>query len=484
MPQDSIPLYESCKDFLAGQAAPLYCPGHKGGRTLPEEFRLSIAELDLNNLAETDTLHCPSGPIRDAEGLLAEAYGVKDSFMLVGGSTSGNIASILSVCQPGDEILVQRNAHKSTIAGVVLSGARPVWLTPQKDAEIGIYHGIDAEQLDRAFREHPRAVGAVVLNPTYHGTVADIRSLRAVCDQHEKLLVVDEAHGPHFRFHEDLPTAAEEAGADLVVQSTHKILSGLSQAAVLHRVTDKIPVGTIRKNLQLIQTTSPSFPVMISIDLARWQMMRDGIPILSGMLEIATWARLRLSAAPGVRVLGRELLCGERSGFYDLDQTKIVIDVRGLGLSGLEFQRLLNQRGVKPELAGPTYVLAILTVGSHWRDVEHLVKAVEEIASEHSRKPDASRRDARFSDIEFDQPQQAMAPRESFFGAQESVALENAIDRVSAEIVTPYPPGIPVLMPGERISASTVANLLRLREAGFPISASTPTLSHILVVSN
>ena len=480
MRHDSTPLYEACKHFLAGQSAPLYCPGHKGGRTLPDEFRLSIAELDLNNLAETDTLHCPSGAIADAERLLADAYGARDSFMLVGGSTAGNIALILSVCRPGDEILVQRNAHKSTIAGIVLSGANPVWLMPHKDEAFGIYHGIDADQLDRAFRAHPNAVGAAVLNPTYHGTVADIRRLRAVCDKHAKLLLVDEAHGPHFHFHPNLPSAAEDAGADLVVQSTHKILSGLSQAAVLHRVSDKVATATIRKNLQLIQTTSPSFPVMISIDLARRQMMQEGALIWREILELAAHARRELAALPGIRVLGKESLAGDGSGLYDLDETKIVIDSLNIGLSGLEFQTLLNQRGVKPELAGPSYVLAILTVGSQGSDVEQLVNAVAEIAHERSRTAGLAISPA--ASPAFHLPEKVMPPRESFFAPQQSIPLQGAADRICAEIVTPYPPGIPVLMPGERISTSTVESLTQLRSAGFPISASTPTLSHILVV--
>jgi arginine/lysine/ornithine decarboxylase len=478
MNQDSAPLYEACRDFLVTQTAPLYCPGHKGGRTLPDEFLSRIAELDLNNLAELDTLHCPSGPIAQAERLLAGAYGAKESFILVGGSTTGNIASILSACQPGSEIFVQRNAHKSSIAGVVLAGATPLWLTPYQDRDFGIFHGIDANQLDQAFRDRPGAAGAVILNPTYFGAVSDIHALRRVCDKHNKLLLVDEAHGPHFAFHDDLPVAAEHAGADLVVQSTHKILSGLSQAAVLHRCTDRISDAVIRRNLQLIQTTSPSFPVMISIDFARRQMACEGRAIWSSVLAMAEWARHELSAIPGVRILGKESLCGHGSGLYDIDTTKIVIDVRGLGLTGAEFQRLLNVRGVKPELAGHTYVLAILTVGSRRSDVALLVKAVREIAREEARSGPTP-----LSEIRFERPEGAMQPRDCFFGPQQRIPLENAADRICAEIVTPYPPGIPVLMPGERISKSTLDNLLRLRSAGFSISASTPSLSHILVAS-
>jgi arginine/lysine/ornithine decarboxylase len=217
---------------------------------------------------------------------------------------------------------------------------------------------------------------------------------------------------------------------------------------------------------------------MISIDFARRQMACEGESIWSDVLAMAQWARSELSAIPGVRIPGKESLCGSGSGLHDIDTTKIVIDVRDLGITGSEFQRLLNIRGVKPELAGHTYVLAILTVGSRQSDVALLVKAVREIAREESRLGADP-----LNEIQFDSPESAMQPRDCFFGAQERIPLESAANRVCAEIVTPYPPGIPVLMPGERISKSTLDNLLRLRSAGFSISASTPSLSHILVVN-
>lgn len=479
--QKKAGLFEACKGFIESQSAPLYCPGHKGGRTLPAEFKQSIAELDLNNLMETDTLHCPSGPIAEAERLLAEAYGVAGSFLLVGGSTSGNIASVMSVCKPGSKILVQRNAHKSAIAGIVLAGANPVWLTPRRDDIYGIYHGVDASQLEAKFLEHSDAVGALVLNPTYYGTVGDIRSLRNVCDRHGKLLLVDEAHGPHFHFHPELPLAAEDAGADLIVQSIHKILSGLSQAAALHRGTDRVPAETVRKVLQLIQTTSPSFPIMISIDLARKQMVEDGFAIWTRVLEMSAWLRREVENMGGVRVMGKEILQGEGSGIHDFDESKLVIDVAQTGRTGSELLSYLNQRGVKLELSGPTYGLAILTVGSEMEDVRQLAAALQQFASDSraafAKPPAAAKGDW------YEQPAQVMLPRDSFLGAQQRVRLEESRGRVCAEIVTPYPPGIPMLMPGEEISPSTLTSLLALRESGVPISASDQTL-HTICVSD
>ncbi|MFN7923190.1 MAG: aminotransferase class I/II-fold pyridoxal phosphate-dependent enzyme [Bryobacteraceae bacterium] len=477
MKQDSLPLYEACLAFLEGQIAPLYCPGHKGGRTLPADFKQRIADLDLNNLAELDTLHCPSGPIAEAERLLADAYGVSESFVLVGGSTSGNIASLLSVCSPGSQVLVQRNAHKSTVAGIVLAGADPIWLTPTCDPTFGIYHGVSAAQLDQAFRENPRAVAAVVLNPTYFGTVADIAALRGVCAQHGKFLLVDEAHGPHFHFHRELPLAGEDAGADLVVQSTHKILSGLSQAAVLHKVNGSIPTERVRKTLQLIQTTSPSFPVMISIDYSRWQMVHEGAAIWTRVLDIAGEARRALGALEGVRVLDSDSFEGPGSGFFALDPTKIVIDATGLGLSGGELLDELNRQGIKLELSGPTYVLAILTVGTEKSDLDRLVSAMRAIAAGRQVTTPVSVSGNGL----YQQPKKVQSPGACFWGPQRVVPLEEATGCVCAEIVTPYPPGIPVLMPGEEMSADIVERLLAMRATGIPTSASDPSLKGVLV---
>jgi len=223
---EAAPLLASALAFIARDQAPFYSPGHKGGRSLDPALRTSLAELDLNNLPDTDTLHCPTGAIREAEALLSDAYGVDHSYMLVGGSTSGNIAALLSTVRPGQSLLVQRNAHKSVIAGIIHAGAVPIWLMPERETDFGIALGVSAASVDAAFRAHPEARGLFALNPTYFGTTPDIAAIASVCRAHDKLLLVDEAHGPHFHFcPELLPRAAEDVGADAVVQSTRSNLS-------------------------------------------------------------------------------------------------------------------------------------------------------------------------------------------------------------------------------------------------------------------
>lgn len=472
--------------FVERGSASFYSPGHKGGRTFPAAFRDRIAALDLNNLPDTDTLHCPTAGILDAQRLLADAYGALHSFFLVGGSTSGNIAAMLSALSPGDEILVQRNAHKSVVAGIVHAGVVPVWLAPSIDEELGLALGLAADQVDAAFTAHPKARALFALSPTYYGTVPDLAALAEVCRRHGRLLLVDQAHGAHFHFHPELPVAAEDIGADAVIQSIHKTLSGLSQAAVLHLCSDRLDVGRVQEVLQLLQTTSPSFPVMASIDLARREMVLDGERLLTDALALARRARAELAAIAGVLVLGSERTTGPRSGFFALDETKITIRVDGF--TGYEVQRLLNQdHGVQPELGGTSHVLFILTIGNTNEDVDRMVAGVRAIAASRP----APRAHARSEEalaphgwaLLAVEPDVAMTPREAFYAPAQMVDFFATEGRVCAEVVTPYPPGIPVLMPGERITRALLDELARVREARCPISASDPTLVKMRVVA-
>ncbi|MCU0866240.1 MAG: aminotransferase class I/II-fold pyridoxal phosphate-dependent enzyme [Planctomycetes bacterium] len=478
----NAPLYEQILRFVDRHQAPFYSPGHKGGRTLPREFRERVCELDLNNLPDTDTLHCPTAGIQAAQQLLAAAYGVAHSYMLVGGSTAGNIAALLSTLSPGDSVLVQRNAHKSVIAGIVQVGAIPIWLPPAVEANFEIALGVSAAQVEQAFVRHPHARALLVLNPTYFGTTPDIRAIAQLCRAHGKLLLVDEAHGPHFHFHPELPTAAEDVGADAVVQSTHKILSGLSQAAVLHTGA-ALDQGRVQKCLQLIQSTSPNFAIMASIDLARLQMVTEGRALLDRTLQLAREARDGLAAIPGVEVLSPAHRLGAGSGFRELDETKVLIGTRGLGISGRELQTRLNRDfGVQPELGGSCHALCIMTIGNTAADVVRLVDAMRTVAEgcRGRRLPDLAAGARALLAIE---PEVVMSPREAFFAPAATLSTDAARGRICAEVVTPYPPGIPALMPGERITGAVLAELRAVHAAGCPISAADPSFATVRVVA-
>jgi arginine/lysine/ornithine decarboxylase len=479
---ETAPLFDALRRFVDRGQAPFYSPGHKGGRTLDPWFRDHIAAIDLNNLPDTDTLHAPEGPILEAERLIADAWKVGQSFILVQGSTGGNIAVALSALRPDEPVLVQRNAHKSVLAGLVQSGARPVWLEPRWDARFGVAHGLDADVVEHAFADSG-AKSLWALHPTYYGTTADISALAGLCRRFDARLLVDGAHSPHFTFHPELPTAAEQVGAVATVQSVHKILSGLSQAAVLHIDPSALDPATVRRALQLIQTTSPHFAIMASIDLARRQMMLSGREMLEATLDRARRTATRLAAIPGLTVLSPDDASGAGTGFHQLDETKLLIGTRELAVAARDILARLNGvHGVQPELSGPGHVLCISTIGNSESDMDRLVTGFAEVAAYAGTRPKGNE-DALIADTVSLRPQPVLTPREAFFAPDETVPLSQAAGRVAADAITPYPPGIPLVMPGELLTPQVVDLLRALRMSGTPVSASDPALDVVKVVA-
>jgi arginine decarboxylase len=475
------PLFDALKQFVERDQAPFYSPGHKGGRTLDPWFREHIAAIDLNNLPDTDTLHCPEGSILAAERLIADAWGVPQSFILVQGSTGGNIAVALSALTADEPVLVARNAHKSVLAGLVQVGARPMWLEPRWDVEFGVAHGLDADVVERAFT-HSGAKALWLLHPTYYGTCGDIAALARLCQRYDAKLLVDGAHSPHFAFHPDLPAPGETSGAAATVASVHKILSGLSQAAVLHVDTTQIDPASVRRALQLIQTTSPHFAIMASIDLARRQMMLDGRELLEQTLQRARRTAERLEAIEGITVLRPRHLAGAGTGLQQLDETKLLVGTAAVAADARDVVARLNRvHGVQPELAGTGHVLCITTIGNTDADSDRLVDGFAEVARHFGRTKDSAA-GGLTADVLAVRPVQVLTPREAFFATDETVPLRQAAGRVAAEAITPYPPGIPLVMPGERLDDDVIGLLCALRDAGNPISASDPTMHVVQVV--
>jgi arginine/lysine/ornithine decarboxylase len=401
---------------------------------------------------------------------------------MVQGSTGGNIAVALSALRPDEPVLVQRNAHKSVLAGLVQSGARPVWLEPQWDARFGIAHGLPVDGVEQALRD-TGATALWLLHPTYYGTTADIAALSALCRRHGARLLVDGAHSPHFAFHDDLPPAAERSGAAATVQSVHKILSGLSQAAVLHIDPTQLDPATVRRALQLVQTTSPHFAIMASIDTARREMACTGTELLTATLRRARTTATRIAAIPGLRVLRPADATGPGTGFCHLDETKLLVGTGGLAADARDVMARLNRvHGVQPELSGPGHLLCITTIGNTDHDMDRLVDGFTEISAHFGTRDDTGTDAGLVTDLLGLRAEQVLTPRAAFFAADEAVPLSAATGRVSAEAITPYPPGIPLVMPGERLSADAVRLLRALATAGTPISASDPSLQHVLVV--
>jgi arginine decarboxylase len=367
------------------------------------------------------------------------------------------------------------------LAGLVQVGARPVWLEPRWDDDFGVAHGLDVDVVERAFAQSG-ATALWMLHPTYYGTTGDIAALAQLCRRRGARLLVDGAHSPHFAFHPDLPTPAETSGAAATVQSVHKILSGLSQAAVLHVDPAVLDPASVRRGLQLIQTTSPHIAIMASIDLARRQMAMHGHAMLEATLDRARRAAARLAAIPGVTVLRGEHLAGAGTGLHQLDETKVLIGIAGLASDARDVVARLNRvHGVQPELGGAGHVLCITTIGNTEADMNRLVAGFAEVA-DHAGLRVAAARTGLVDDLLAVRPEPVLTPREAFFAAEEAVPLRQAAGRIAAEAITPYPPGIPLVMPGERLGHDVLRLLRALRAAGNPISASDPTMASVTVV--
>ncbi len=470
--QAQAPLFEAIRHYCGLDKAPFHTPGHKQGQGIaPELMELlgpNVFKSDLTELPEVDNLHDPDGVIREAQALAAQAYGATRSWFLVNGSTCGVETLVMAVCDPGDKILLPRNCHKSAIAGVILSGAIPVYVEPDYDRDLGLAHGITAAAVERAVLANPDVKGVLIVNPTYYGVCGDIKSIAAVAHQHQLPLLVDEAHGPHFAFHPELPLSALEAGADLVVQSTHKVISGMTQASLLHMQGSRIDPNRVRNVLQLLQSTSPNYVLLMSLDVARRQMVFHGHELLTQTLALARQARERLNQIPGIVCFGAERIQSS-PGFFDLDETRLTVTVSHLGWFGFEAHDQVNDRFmVQPEMSTLHNVVFILSIGNTQRDIDRLVNSFATLAQEQATpSTDLEQKMARLAAIQLPPlPPQRLSPREAFFGQIHRIPFQEAVGHVCAEIISPYPPGIPILVPGEEVTQAAVDYLLLVHEAG------------------
>jgi len=478
-----MPLLEALRVQAHRPHAPFYTPGHKRGRgiapSLADLLGSAVFQADLPELPNLDNLFAPEGVIGQAQALAAEAFGADRTWFLANGSTCGIEAAILTTCRPGEKIVLPRNAHRSAIAALVLSGAIPVFVEPDYDPQLGIAHGITPAAIACALRQHPDAKAVMVVYPTYYGVCGDIEAIARLVHQHGIPLLVDEAHGAHFGFHPDLPISALAAGADLVVQSTHKLLGAMTQAAMLHVQGTQVDGDRLSQTLQLVQSTSPSYLLLASLDAARQQMATQGKQLMTQTLTLAHQARTQLSQIPRISVLSAKS-AGSSSGFAALDPTRLTVTTMGLGLTGFAADEILHQQlGVTAELPSLQHVTFIISLGNTPSDIEQLVNAFVHL-SQHTLS-------TRFSIPHFPFPTShfllPISPREAFFAPAEVRAIAHAVGRISAEIVCPYPPGIPVLLPGEEITEGAIAYLQQVIAAGGVITGcADPDLDTLKVV--
>jgi len=464
------PLFDAMVGLAEARKVSFHTPGHKSGKGISTRFRKfvgpKIFSIDLTTLDEVDSLQKPKGVIKEAQELAAKAYGADRSYFLVNGTTGGNQAMILTTCNPGDKVLVARNAHKSVLAGLIATGAQPIFYLTEVDENLKITLNVAYEATRQAIDAHPEARVLFLTSPNYYGICADLERIISYAHERNITVLVDEAHGPHLKFHPDLPVSALEAGADMCVQSTHKIIGGMTQASMLHAMVKRVDIPTLSNVLRFVQTTSPSYILMASLDLARMQMATEGEKLLDKAIKLAEEARTKINKIPGLLCFGKEMIKGSLfSQMGDFDVTKLTITVKDLGLSGYQVSQLLNNRyHIQVEMADPFHVLVIVSIGDRRDDLNRLVEALREISKEYSStaKPSALEEVG----IPLFMNEAILTPREAFFADHHYVEVEKAIGCISSEIVTVYPPGIPLLVPGEVVTQEVLDYLKRMLRLG------------------
>ncbi|OLP19020.1 arginine decarboxylase [Leptolyngbya sp. 'hensonii'] len=488
MHPETTPLLSALLQRAALDRAPFYTPGHKQGQGLAPSLLAALGSapgrLDLPELPGLDNLAAPDGVIREAQDLAAATFGADHTWFLVNGSTAGVIAMILATCSPGDRILLPRNVHQSAIAGLILSGAVPVFVQPDYDPQQDLLCSLSPARVATALEQSPQIRAVLLVSPTYHGICGNVAAIAQIAHAHEIPLLVDEAHGPHFAFHPELPTPALAAGADLVVQSTHKVLSALTQAAMLHLRGQRIDPDRISRTLRLVQTTSPSYLLLASLDTARQQMALQGQEWMAHTLALADRARQQISTIPGLTVLGSDQV-GSHPGFHALDRTRLTVTVAGLGLTGFAADEILDRDlGVTAEFPSYRHLTFIISLGNTEPDIDRLVQGLRTLAEQFPIQPPTSNlQNWDQSTLSFDLSTPVLSPRHAYFAPTEIVPVAQAIDRISAELICPYPPGIPLLLPGEPIRLEVIAALRAIQAAGGQITGcADSTLATLVVV--
>ncbi len=466
--QDRAPYFEALSAYARSHTTSFHVPGHQFGQGADPDFLkfLEAAPLigDITQIPGMDDMHRPVSVCGQAQRLAAELWGAEQTTFLVNGSTVGNQAMLLATLNRGDKVLIPRNAHRSVLGGVLLADARPVFYYPPWDPDLGVFHAPRIADLKPHLEQHAELSTVVLSSPTYYGTASDMDTLVDFLRAANKIVLVDEAWGAHFGFHPELPRSAVQAGADLVVQSTHKMLGSMTQTAMLHRNGKRIDPNRLDLALRILQSTSPSPLFLASLDCARRQIATQGRELLARALQLAQHIRKELAKLPGVSCPGEELL--SRPGVERWDPTRLLLKLEGF--DGYQLEQGLRYRfGIQVEMAEGRHVLLVITLGHRDIDMEQLIDAVAQMTKE-SPTPLRPKESIASSNLAWCPKfsHSARTLREIFEAPQESVPLERAVGLVCAETLTTYPPGIPLVVPGEIITPDIVERIRQEKLAG------------------
>lgn len=435
-----IPIWEALQAYRDSHTINLHVPGHKRGQLYQKQgidLPVELLELDTTEVSGIDNLFQPQSSIKEAQEIAAKVFGAKDTYFLVNGTSGGIIAMLLAVAKPGDKIIIPRNCHKSVISGAILAGLQVAYIYPKEDR-------ITPQQVEEAFRIHEDAKAVLITSPTYYGICSDLASIASITHNHKALLLVDEAHGSHFAFHPELPITALEAGADLCVQSTHKTLAAMTGGSMLHIGSNRINKIRIEQALSMVQTSSPSHIMLATIDLSRHIMQMQGYELLDQLIKDCKKFRKKINEIEGLSCVDSEII----------DITRLTIDLSQIGITGMECDQLLrNQYGIQIEMADKNTIIAVVTVADHSSDIEAFLEALAQIAQKHKKVVKVD------NPIQYQEQKQIMSLQQAFYANKRQVAVAASVGEVAGEMVVPYPPGIPILCPGEVITQENVLEI-------------------------
>ncbi len=479
-PQAKAPLAEILQLHREKQIIHFDVPGHKQGKGNPDltdflgEKALSI---DVGSMKMVDNLIQPVSVIKEAEELAAAAFSAHDAFFMVNGTTSAIQAMIMSSLNPGDELILPRNVHRSIINGLILAHAKPVYVNPGVHAELGIPLGMSAADVEQAIKDHPHAKAVLVNHPTYYGICSNLKEITRLAHQANMLVLVDGAHGTHFQFGHNYPISAMEAGVDMAAHSVHKTGGSLTQSSILllgEGVRDK--VSYIRQVVNLTQTTSASYLLMVSLDLTRRMLALRGKEIFERVSRLADYARDEVNKIGGYYAFSKEAADGD--AFFDFDPTKLSVHTRYIGLTGQEVHdHLRDEYNILPEFGDLSNFLAIISIGDSPAAIDKLIAALKDIKERYGKKK------ADLLASEYVEPEVVMMPTEAFYSKTDHVPLLKAEGRIAAESIMAYPPGIPILAPGERVTGEVIDYIEYARINGSLLTGTKdPRAKNLLVV--
>ncbi|EWG11787.1 aminotransferase class I/II-fold pyridoxal phosphate-dependent enzyme [Cytobacillus firmus] len=468
MSQYKTPLFSGLLAHAKKEPVQFHIPGHKKGAGIDPEFREYIGDnalaIDLINIGPLDDLHQPKGIIKEAQDLAAEAFGADKTFFSVQGTSGAIMTMVMAVCGPGDKIIVPRNVHKSVMSAIVFSGATPIFIHPEIDENLGISHGITTESVSKALELHPDAKGILVINPTYFGVSADLKKIVEIAHSYNVPVLVDEAHGVHIHFHDELPLSAMQAGADLAATSVHKLGGSMTQSSILNMKGNLVSAKRVQSILSMLTTTSTSYLLLASLDVARKRLATEGKELIQKTIDLAQSIRRRINEIDRLYCVGEEIL--ETKAAHDYDPTKLIISVKELGMNGFDVENWLREHhNIEVEMSDLYNILCIVTPGDSEREADILVSALAELANERKGNTEKLETQVLLPDI----PVLSLTPRDAFYADTELVPFDESEGRIIAEFIMVYPPGIPIFIPGEIITGENLRYIKTNMEAGLPV---------------